>query len=71
MAWWFGSWFILPIFSIRETIINSLLGTVPLTLVLGFLGNQFLKRIEKVIDKTDQHELRISILENELKHLQK
>lgn len=54
-----------------ETIINSLLGTVPLTLVLGFLGNQFLKRIEKVIDKTDQHELRISILENELKHLQK
>lgn len=54
-----------------ETIINSLLGTVPLTLVIGFLGNQFLKRIEKVIDRTENHELRIAILENELKHLQK
>jgi len=54
-----------------ETIINSLLGTVPVALTLGFLGNQFLKRIEKVIDKTDNHEIRISIIENELKHIKK
>ena len=52
-----------------ETIINSIIGTVPVALILGFLGNQFLKRIEKVIDKTDNHEIRISVLENELKHL--
>jgi hypothetical protein len=52
-----------------ETIINSIIGTVPVALILGFLGNQFLKRIEKVIDKTDNHEVRLSVIENELKHL--
>lgn len=52
-----------------ETIINSLLGTVPVALILGFLGNQFLKRIEKVIDKTDNHEVRISVIETKIELL--
>lgn len=52
-----------------ESIINSLLGGVPVALILGFLGNQFLKRIEKVIDKTDNHEIRISVLETKIEFL--
>lgn len=49
--------------------VGSLIGSIPVALIFGWLGNMIFKRVEKIFESSTDHEIRIRILEEKNKDL--
>jgi hypothetical protein len=49
--------------------LSGLIGTIPVTAVLIFVGNFLLKKIEKTIERGEEHNLKIALLQKEIDFL--
>lgn len=46
-------------------VLKSLIGSIPATAILYFVANYMLKKIEKTLDRSEDHNIRIALLERE------
>jgi hypothetical protein len=50
--------------------VGSLIGSLPVALIMGWLGNLIFKRVEKIFESSTDHEIRIQVMKEQIRVLQ-
>lgn len=49
---------------------GSLIGSLPVALIMGWLGNLIFKRVERIFESSTDHEIRLQVMKEQIKVLQ-
>ena len=49
--------------------VGSLIGSLPVALVFGWLGNMIFKRVEKIFESSTDHEIRLQVMKEQIRVL--
>jgi len=50
--------------------VGSLIGSLPVALIMGWLGNMIFKRVEKIFESSTDHEIRLQVMKEQVRVLQ-
>lgn len=50
--------------------VGSLIGSLPVALIMGWLGNLIFKRVERIFESSTDHEIRLQVMKEQIKVLQ-
>jgi hypothetical protein len=50
--------------------VGSLIGSLPVALIMGWLGNLIFKRVERIFESSTDHEIRLQVMKEQMRVLQ-
>ena len=50
--------------------VGSLIGSLPVALIMGWLGNLIFKRVERIFESSTDHEIRLQVMKEQIRVLQ-
>ncbi|MCP9765122.1 hypothetical protein EGI31_19485 [Lacihabitans soyangensis] len=55
---------------IMKDAVGSLIGSLPVALIMGWLGNMIFKRVEKIFESSTDHEIRLQVMKEQIRVLE-